>query len=307
MKILGINFSNDAAASLVIDGQVIAACQEERFSRVKHDASFPMRALRFCLDRGGIGMNDLDAVGFFWNPGIHAEGVSSRWISVPRDHLEYLYSLPAHLLRATSGNEVQRVDQTFHMQGGRALRMHYLTHHDCHMAACFYRSNYPSAAVLTVDGYGERASTQIARASAKGFEVLKTIEFPHSIGSLYACLTEFLGFRANSGEGKVMGLASYGQPTYYDAMSKMFELTKDGFELDLSYFSYFLSRRNRFAPKLVEVLGPPRVPESELTQRHMDIAASLQKVTEELLLHVGKLSAQLTGEKRLCLAGGVAL
>jgi carbamoyltransferase len=307
MKILGINFSNDAAASLVIDGQVIAACQEERFSRIKHDASFPMRALRFCLDRGGIGMNDLDAVGFFWNPGIHAEGASSRWISVPRDHLEYLYSLPAHLLRATTGNEVQRVDQTFHMQGGRALRMHYLTHHDCHMAACFYRSNYPSAAVLTVDGYGERASTQIARASAKGFEVLKTIDFPHSIGSLYACLTEFLGFRANSGEGKVMGLASYGQPTYYDAVRKMIELTKDGFELDLSYFSYFLSRRNRFSPKLVEVLGPPRVPESELTQRHMDIAASLQKVTEELLLHVGKLTAQLTGERRLCLAGGVAL
>jgi carbamoyltransferase len=307
MKVLGINFSNDAAASLVIDGEVIAACQEERFSRIKHDARFPMHALRFCLERGGLALRDVDAVGFFWNPGIHAEAASARLISVPRDHLEYLYSLPANLLRAMDGTQISRIEQIFHLEGGRALRMHYLPHHDCHMAACFYRSNFPSAAVLTVDGYGERASTQIALATGKEFKVLKTIDFPHSIGSFYACFTELLGFRANSGEGKVMGLASYGEPKYYDVIRSMVQLTPAGFELDLSYFSYFLARRDRFTRKLLEALGPARAAESELTQRHMDIAASLQKVVEEMLLHVGRLTRELTGERRLCLAGGVAL
>jgi carbamoyltransferase len=307
MKVLGLNFSNDAAAALVVDGQLVAASQEERFSRIKHDASFPAHATRFCLARGDLSLLDLDAVGFFWNPGIHAQAASTRSIAVPRDHMEYLYSLPAHLLRQLDDPTLKRVEQVFHFESARPLRVHYLTHHDCHMAAAFYRSNFPSAAVLTVDGYGERTSTHIARAHGGGFETLRTIDYPHSIGSLYACFTEYLGFRANSGEGKVMGLASYGRPTYADKIRKMVALTEQGFELDLSYFSFYLARRHRYAPKLIDALGPARKPESELTQRHMDLAASLQLVVEEMLLHVGRMARELSGEKRLCMAGGVAL
>jgi carbamoyltransferase len=307
MKVLGINFSNDAAAALVVDGQVLAASQEERFTRLKHDPQFPARATRFCLEHAGLRMRDLDAVGFFWNPGIHAEAANTRMIATPRDHLEYLYSVPAHLLRQLDNPAVKRVEQSFWFEDGQALRLHYLTHHDCHMAAAFYRSNFPSAAVLTVDGYGERTSTHIARATRSGFETLRSIEYPHSIGSLYACFTEYLGFRANSGEGKVMGLASYGKPVYYDTIRSMVELTDAGFELDLSYFSYFLPRRRRYTAKLVAALGPERVPESEITQRHMDIAASMQAVVEDMLLHVGRMARQLSGEPRLCMAGGVAL
>jgi carbamoyltransferase len=307
MKVLGINFSNDAAAALVVDGHVVAASQEERFTRIKHDAQFPSRATRFCLGEARLSLRDVDAVGFFWNPGIHAEAANTRQLAVPRDHLEYLYAAPAHLLRHLDEPTVKRVEQALWLEDGHVLRLHYLTHHDCHMAAAYYRSNFPSAAILTVDGYGERTSTHIARASHAGFETLRTIEYPHSIGSLYACFTEYLGFRANSGEGKVMGLASYGKPTYYDRLRGMIELTEDGFELDLSYFSFYLPRRHRYAPKLVAALGPARAPESELTERHMNIAASLQALVEDMLLHVGRMTRQLTGEKRLCMAGGVAL
>jgi carbamoyltransferase len=307
MRVLGINFSNDAAAALVVDGYVVAACQEERFTRIKHDAHFPVKAIRYCLDHAGLTLRDVDSVGFFWNPGIHAEAASSKLVSVPRDHLEYLYAAPAHLLRQLDEPQVTRVEQTFYLAQGRPLRVHYLTHHDCHMAGAFYRSNFPSAAVLTVDGYGERTSTHIARASTAGLETLRTIEYPHSIGSFYACFTEFLGFRANSGEGKVMGLASYGKPKYYEQIREWVTLTEQGFELDLSYFHYYLARRHRYSPKLVAALGPARAPESELTQRHMDIAASMQLVTEDMLLHVGRMAKELTGESRLCVSGGVAL
>ncbi|MET0385955.1 MAG: carbamoyltransferase C-terminal domain-containing protein [Polyangiales bacterium] len=307
MRVLGINFSNDAAAALVVDGHVIAACQEERFTRRKHDAQFPAHAIRMCLAEADLALPDIDAIGFFWNPGIHLEAANAKQIASPRDHLEYLYCAPAHLLRLLDEPQVERVEQTLYLRGNKPLRIHYLTHHDCHTAGAFYRSNYASAAVLTVDGYGERTSTQIARASAHGLETLARIEYPHSIGSFYACFTEYLGFRPNSGEGKVMGLASYGRPQFYAQIRRMVQLTDTGFELDLSYFSFYLPRRHRYSSKLVDTLGPARAPESELTQRHMDIAASMQAVTEELLLHVGRLARSLTGESRLCMAGGVAL
>jgi carbamoyltransferase len=307
MKVLGINFSNDAAASIVVDGVVVGAVAEERLSRIKHDAGFPRRAVQWCLEEAGLTLRDLDAVGFFWNPGIHAEPGNARLTSVPRDHLEYLYSVPVHLMRHFDGSGVERVDQTFWLDDGHPLRMHYLTHHDCHAAGAFYRSNFPSAAILTVDGYGERTSTHIGRAKGDQIDTLATTEYPHSVGSLYAAFTQYLGFRANNGEGKVMGLASYGEPEHYDAIRSLVNLTDDGFELDLSYFSFYLQRRRRFGSKLVELLGPERVPESDLDDRHKSIACSLQRVTEDIVLHLAKRARALSDESRLCMSGGVAL
>lgn len=313
MKVLGLSFAYDAAAALVVDGAVVAASTEERFSRVKHDASFPAAAARWCLAQGGLALEDVDAVGFFWNPGVHAEPSNFRMTSVPRDHLEYLYAVPVHLMRHFDGRSVRRVDQTLWLDDGHPLRVHYLTHHRCHAAGALYRSPFERAAVLTVDGYGERASTVIARGGPQGFETLLELEFPHSVGSLYAAFTQYLGFRANNGEGKVMGLASYGEPRFADALRAMVRLggaeggPSDGFELDLSYFSYFLQRRRRYSHKLEALLGPERRPDEPLTQRHKDIAASLQLVTEELLLHLARRARELTGERRLVLAGGVGL
>lgn len=307
MKVLGINFSNDSAAALVVDGVVMGAAVEERFSRIKHDGAFPRRAVQWCLDDAGLTLRDIDAVGFFWNPGIHAEPANRRLTSVPRDHLEYLYAVPVHLMRHFDGTGVSRVEQKLWLEDGHPLKIHYLTHHDCHAAGTFYRSNFPSAAILTVDGYGERCSTHIARGQGNRIATLRKNDFPHSLGSVYAAFTQYLGFRANNGEGKVMGLASYGEPTYYDSIRSLFNLTDSGFEVDLSYFEYFLNRRRRYSSKLVDMLGPERVAEGELDQRHKDIAASLQRVTEDVLLHLARKAKRLTGESRLCLAGGVAL
>lgn len=312
MKVLGLNFSNDAAAALVVDGVVRGAVQEERFSRKKHDAGFPARAMQWCLRDAGLRLEDVDAVGFFWNPGIHAEPANGRMASVPRDHLEYLYAVPVQLMRAfdragEAYRGVERVEQTFHLEGGHALRTHFLRHHLCHAAGTFFRSNFERAAILTVDGYGERASTHIARGIGRDIETLLEIEFPHSLGSFYAALTQYLGFRANSGEGKVMGLASYGDPIYADALRPLIRLHDAGFELDLSYFSYFLPRRRRYTEKLVHLLGPERAPESAIDKRHEDIAASLQLVTEEALLHLAGVAKRLSGEENLAMAGGVTL
>jgi carbamoyltransferase len=305
--VLGINHSNDSAAALVVDGRVVAASQEERWSRQKHDRSFPHRAVDFCLKTGGLQLDDVDAVAFFWNPGVHAEVGNWRMSGQPRHHLEYLYSLPNNLLSHMAGAKVESVEQVFRLEGGKALTLHYVTHHLCHAASVLYRAPFDECAILTVDGYGERTSTHIAVGRGLSIETLHTIEFPHSVGAFYAALTQYLGFKANSGEGKVMGLASYGQPTYADALRGLVELTDDGFRLDLSYFSYFLERDRRYSPRLVELLGPERAPESAIDQRHMDIAASLQVVTEELLLHLAAMAKRLTGMKNLGMAGGVVL
>jgi carbamoyltransferase len=307
MKILGINHSNDAAAALVVDGRVIAASQEERFSRIKHDASFPDKAIDFCLKQQGLTLADLDAVGFFWNPGIHAEAPPRRLVSSARHHLEYLLGVPAHLVPRLS-ERVSSIEQTVHLASGKKLAIHYVTHHLCHAAAAFFTSPFESAAVLTADGYGERQSTTIYRGKGNALELLAEIDFPHSIGSFYAALTEYLGFRANSGEGKVMGLASYGRPSeYVGKLLNLVNFTEKGFELDLSYFEYFHDRPHRYSRKLVELLGPPRAPESAIDQRHEDISFALQAVTEEAMLHLAKLARTLTGEQNLCLAGGVGL
>ncbi len=307
MKILGINHSNDAAAALVVDGRVIAASQEERFTRLKHDSAFPDKAIDFCLKMQALQLGDLDAVAFFWNPGIHAEAPQRRLTNSVRHHLEYLYGVPARLI-SRLGEPVSSIAQTVQLASGRSLAIHYLTHHLCHAAAAFFTSPFEDAAILTADGYGERQSTTIFRGRGSNLELLAEVDFPHSIGSFYAALTDYLGFRANSGEGKVMGLASYGKGSdYVGKLRKLVSLGPRGFELDLSYFEYFHERPHRYSEKLVSLLGPPRAPESAVDKRHEDIAFALQTVTEEAMLHLARVARELTGAKNLCLAGGVAL
>jgi carbamoyltransferase len=307
MKILGINHSNDAAAALVVDGRVVAASQEERFSRLKHDASFPDKAIDFCLKTQGIALGDLDAVGFFWNPGIHAESPLRRLTQSVRHHVEYLYGVPARLIPRLH-DRVSRMEETIHLASGHKLPIHYLTHHLCHAAAAFFTSPFEEAAILTADGYGERQSTTIYRGRGLDLELLAEIDFPHSIGSFYAALTDYLGFRANSGEGKVMGLASYGHESeYVGKLRTLITLTERGFELDLSYFEFFHDRPHRYSEKLVALLGPARKPESAVDRRHENIAFALQAVTEEAMLHLARVAGKLTGAKNLCVAGGVAL
>ena len=308
MYVLGINYSLDAAAALCKDGHVVAACQEERFRRIKHYRGFPEQAIDFCLKQAGIGMEDVDEVAFFWNPGLHAESFY-RGSAAFRHHLDFLFNVPNHLLsRWFDGAGVESFRQEVRLGTGKRLGIEYVTHHLCHAASAFYRSNFDEAAILTVDGYGERASTTIAAGRGTEIETLHTIDFPHSIGSLYAALTQYLGFRANNGEGKVMGLASYGKASEFEEpIAKLVELTDDGFEIDLSYFQYFVERRRRYSKKLTDVLGPERKAGSELTQRHMDIAWALQKRTEEALVHMAKLAREKTGLDRLCMAGGVVL
>lgn len=307
MKIAGLNYSIDSAAALLDGGHRIAASAEERFSRRKHDRSFPARSLDFCLRKGGLAPDDVDAFAFFWNAGAHLEPMLSRYSNTIRHHAEYLYSVPNHLLQMLGQPAVRQTHQAFSLGGDRRLEVHYVDHHCAHAAGAFFNSPFDHAAILTVDGYGERTSTAVLRGRGLDIEPVMTIEFPHSIGALYAAFTQYLGFKANSGEGKVMGLASYGDRSLYDQVASVVTLTEGGFELDLSYFSYFLDRTTRYSPKLVQLLGPPRAAEGEITARHQNIAAALQLVTEDLLLHVARLARARTGEKNLAIAGGVAL
>ncbi|MCK9462753.1 MAG: carbamoyl transferase [Proteobacteria bacterium] len=308
MKILGVNFSNDSAAAIVHDGVATAASQEERFSRLKHDAAFPQRAIGFCLEHAGVDLLDLDAVAFFWNPGVHAEAPARRLVATPRNPLEYLYNVPTSLLARRGDERVAAIDQVLRFESGRKLAIHYVTHHVCHAAAAFFTSPFDEAAILTVDGYGERQSTGVYAARGARIDPVISVDFPHSLGSFYAAFTQYLGFRPNSGEGKVMGLASYGGPSEWSAaIREMIRLTDRGFETDLSYFDYFRDGPTRYARKLVERLGPARAPEGPLDQRHMDISYAVQAATEEALLHLARLAKEKTGSARLCVAGGVGL
>jgi len=307
MIVLGINHSNDAAAAIVRDGVVIAASREERFSRVKHDSSFPHRAIDFCLKAGDVALEDLDGVAFFWNPGIHATTPNSRMSGSFRHHLEFLHTVPNNLLPRIPGVDVGHVEQIFHLTSGKQLRVHYVTHHLCHAASVLFRSPFEDSALLTVDGYGERASTHVAQGAGLDIETLHTVEFPHSLGSVYAAFTQYLGFRANNGEGKVMGLASYGGTVFDEVIGEMIRPTETGFTVDLDFFGYQSPHGPRYSQRLVELLGPPRLPDSPVEQHHMDIAHGLQKATEETLLHLARLTREKTGSPRLGMAGGVVL
>ena len=305
--ILGISaFYHDSAAALVVDGDIVAAAQEERFTRRKHDHAFPVHAIRYCLDEAGIEPEQLDYVGFYDKPFLKLERLLETYLSyAPRGFRSFLQFVPLwtkqklHLPRTI----VRGLDGRYRRQ------IVFTEHHEAHAASAFFPSPFEEAAILTMDGVGEWATTTYGVGRGNRIELTHEIRFPHSIGLLYSAFTYFTGFKVNSGEYKLMGLAPYGEPKYVDRIyDHLIDLKHDGsFRMDMSYFEYCegLRMTSRRFDELFD--GPPRQPEAPLTEREMDIAASIQTVTEEAMLRAARHVHGETGLRNLCLAGGVAL
>ena len=306
--ILGVSaYYHDSAAVLLVDGVIVAAAQEERFSRRKNDERFPINAVEFCLSKAGQSLEDLDAVVFYDKPIIKFSRMLEGFLAIaPAGLLAWLRVLPGWLseklnLRQTIRDELESLP--------KSCPILFTEHHVSHAASAFYPSPYDHAAILTIDGVGEWATTTISHGSGSKIEMLSEIRFPHSLGLLYSAFTSYCGFRVNSGEYKLMGLAPYGKPIYADLiLENLIDLKDDGsFSLNLNYFSFLAGSRmtnNRFNNLFG---GPPRLPETPFDKRHMDIAASIQFVINKAVIRLAKRAKEITGESRLCLAGGVAL
>ncbi|HEY3244490.1 MAG TPA: carbamoyltransferase C-terminal domain-containing protein [Phycisphaerae bacterium] len=313
MITLGLNHSNDSAAALVVDGQPVAAVLEERLDRVKHSTAFPQQAMNFCLTRGKVTLADLDQVAFFWNPGIHLTAFKASQASVWRHHSEYLTTLPYWLVsrwpQRPQDRRVTRMTQEIYLDGAkRPLHIEYVNHHLTHVAAAFFCSPYETAAVLTIDGYGERVSCLGAHGKGLKTDVLFEVEFPHTLGSVYSAVTQWLGFLPNCDEGKTMGLAPYGATDYLEDFRRIFRLTEDGlYRVDGEMFTLGLERPRRFSPAFEKRFGPARATNDPIEDRHRAVAASLQTAVEEVMIHMTRHLLKRTGERRLCMAGGVAL
>jgi len=313
MKILGISaFYHDSAACLVVDGDIIAAAQEERFTRNKHDASFPKNAINYCVQEQGLKSSDIDIVVFYDKPILKFERLLETYLAfAPRGFKNFFTSLPVWLKDKLFQKSliVRELEALLDAKIDWSSRLYFSEHHFSHAASAFYPSPFSEAAVLTMDGVGEWATTSLAIGKGSELTVLKEIRFPHSLGLLYSAMTYFTGFKVNSGEYKVMGLAPYGEPRFVDSIKKnLIAIKEDGsFHLNMRYFGYCTGLRmtNKHFDKLFD--GGPRQPESELTQREMDLAASIQAVTEEVVLKLTRGIANTTGSRNLCLAGGVAL
>ena len=312
--ILGISaFYHDSAASLISDGRIVAAAQEERFTRKKFDAGFPSRSIGYCLEAGGIGLRDLKYIVFYDKPLIKFERLLETYVSfAPKGITSFLAAMPVWLkeklfLKNFLQNELISLDG---IAAKSALPpVLFGEHHESHAASAFYPSPYKSAAVLCMDGVGEWATTSGWLGDGNSLTPLWEIRFPHSLGLLYSAFTYYTGFRVNSGEYKVMGLAPYGKPRYVQAIyDHLIDLKADGtFRLKIEYFNYCtgLTMTNGKFDDLFD--GPPRKPESKLTQRDMDLARSIQEVTENVMLRLARTLHRETGAENLCLAGGVAL
>ena len=305
-RILGISaYYHDSAACLVEDGRIVAAAQEERFTRKKHDASFPTRAVAYCLREARVDARDLDLVGFYEKPLVKFERLLETYIAcAPKGLKSYLMALPLWLgERLWMADEIQRQVEGYQ---GDVL---FGEHHESHAASAFYPSPFEEAAILTMDGVGEWATSSIGVGRGAEIEMLRELRFPHSLGLLYSAFTYFTGFRVNSGEYKVMGLAPYGRPTYVDTIKDhLLEIRDDGsLWMNMEYFTYphGLTMTGAAFEQLFD--GPARKPESPLTQREMDVARSVQEVTEEVMLKMARFARRESGLRDLCLAGGVAL
>ncbi|HEY0549008.1 MAG TPA: carbamoyltransferase N-terminal domain-containing protein, partial [Verrucomicrobiae bacterium] len=306
-RILGISaFYHDSAAALMVDGNLVAAAQEERFTRKKHDHNFPKMAVDYCLREAGLQPEDLDYVVFYDKPLRKFERLLETYLAfAPAGLRSFMMAMPLWL--KTKLHLPKEIRKSL---GGRyKKRIVFTGHHESHAASAFFPSPYDEAAILTMDGVGEWDTASIGHGKGNKIELLKTLGFPHSLGLLYSAFTYFTGFRVNSGEYKLMGLAPYGEPKYVDViLDKLIDLKPDGsLAMDMRYFNYCqgLTMTNGEFDKLFD--GPPRNAESVITQREMDLAASIQKVTEEAVLRMARTAKQLTGAKYLCLAGGVAL
>ena len=312
MRILGISaFYHDSAAALVVDGEIVAAAQEERFSRKKHDARFPRYAVEYCLSVGAVSLDQVDLVAFYDKPFLKFERLLETYLAfAPRGFASFRMAIPIWLreklfLKSNLAGELKQHRPDFDWDKHLVFSEHHLSH----AASAFFPSPFSSAAVLTLDGVGEWATSSLALGRENRLEVVKEIHFPHSLGLLYSAFTYYTGFKVNSGEYKLMGLAPYGEPRYAGLiLGKLIDLKADGsFRLDLDYFNYCVGltmTNSRFDGLFGQ---PPRTPEQLLTPFHMDIAASIQQVTEEIMLRMTRAIARETGERNLCLAGGVAL
>ncbi len=305
MYILGIScFYHDSAAALIKDGDIVAAAQEERFSRKRHDASFPKHAVQYCLKEAGITIKDVGYVAFYDKPFIKFERILETYLAYAPSGLQsFIMAVPLWIKKKLWMKELIREELGFE---GTML---FPEHHESHAASAFFPSPYKEAAILTMDGVGEWATASFGVGEGNKITLKAEIKFPHSLGLLYSAFTYYTGFKVNSGEYKVMGLAPYGKPVYKDLILKeLVDLKEDGsFRLNMKYFNYCagLTMTNDRFHKLFG--GPPRKPETKITQRDMDLAASVQEVTEEVVLRISSHIHKVTGKKYLTLAGGVAL
>lgn len=305
MNILGISaFYHDSAACLVQDGKIISAVQEERFTRKKHDYSFPKNAINCCLQDSGLRVNDLDFVAFYEKPFIKFERILETYLSyAPLGIRSFIKAVPLWIKQKIWMKELIRKELDFR---GKII---FPEHHESHAASAFFPSPFREAAFLTIDGVGEWTTASYGVGKENKIDIMAEIHFPHSLGLLYSAFTYYTGFKVNSGEYKVMGLAPYGEPRYKDLiLSELMDLKEDGsFKLNMKYFNYCagLTMTNKNFEKLFG--GPPRKPESRLTQRDMDLARSVQEVTEEVMMRMARHIHKETGQENLCLAGGVAL
>jgi carbamoyltransferase len=312
MRLLGLSaFYHDSAAALVEDGHIVAAAQEERFTRKRHDAGFPAEAIRYCLQAGKVDLDEVDHVVFFEKPLIKFERLLETYLAnAPRGFTSFRMAIPAWIKdKLFQKPHLEKALSAFAASGLAAGKLLFAEHHQSHAASAFFPSPFEEAVVLTMDGVGEWATTSVWVGHGNKLEPKREIRWPHSIGLLYSAFTYYTGFKVNSGEYKVMGLAPYGEPKYAGPiLDKLIDLREDGsFWLDQSYFNYAkgLTMTSR---KFHALFGaPPRDPASQLTQRDMDLAASVQKVTEEIMLRITRNLAKMYGIKNLCLAGGVAL
>ena len=305
--ILGISaFYHDSAAALVVDGRVVAAAQEERFSRIKHDAAFPSAAVNYCLQEAGLAARDLDYIVFYEKPLTKFERLLETYLAfAPRGFRSFCRAMPLWLEKKLFQRSMLRE----HLPDGTRAPLLFLDHHQSHAASAFFPSPFERAAILTVDGVGEWSTTAWGTGEGNRIHLIHHLAFPHSLGLLYSAFTYYCGFKVNSGEYKLMGLAPFGTPKYRDLiLERLIDLKPDGsFRLDMRYFEYCqgLTMTSRRFHALFG--GPPRQPESQLTQRHMDLAASIQAVTEEVILRLVRYIHAQSGMKNLVLAGGVAL
>ncbi|NIO20670.1 MAG: hypothetical protein GTN76_08005 [Candidatus Aenigmarchaeota archaeon] len=303
MNILGIScYYHDSAACLIKDGKVAAAAHEERFSRIKHDEDFPINAINYCLSEGGISIEDVDYIGFYEKPILKFDRVLSQYLETfPRSFGMFIKTMPSWLTEKLKVPSIIRKKLKYE---GDIL---FIEHHLAHAASAYMVSPFKKAAILTIDAIGEWTSTSLGLGEGNEITLLKEIRFPHSIGLFYSTITAYLGFRVNNDEYKVMGLSAYGKPTYYERFKEIIDIKEDGsFRLDMSYFDYH-RRFQMPSKKFTEEFGSARIPESKIEQKHMDIAASLQKITEEILFKMLNHLYDLTKTDNLCMAGGVAL